>query len=120
MASSVANIQVHEAIAMVSGPMYNLHHVICSHEPENGADLLSVLRARVLWHREASELRILILANQLLSPPPEISWPVGFFFLGSEKGAPISSRIREYWKGELKWGQRLRQRVLRILESTTR
>jgi hypothetical protein len=37
--------------------MYTSLHVSEPHQPENGADLLSVLRIRVLWHREASALK---------------------------------------------------------------
>ena len=38
--------------------MYTISHVTGPHEPEDGAELLSLLRVRVLWHREASELRL--------------------------------------------------------------
>jgi hypothetical protein len=38
--------------------MYTSLHVSEPYQPENGADLLSVLRIRVLWHREASALKV--------------------------------------------------------------
>jgi hypothetical protein len=52
------SIQLRNAIAMWVDPVYTLFYVIQPHLPEDLADLLSVLRIRVLWHREASELTV--------------------------------------------------------------
>lgn len=43
-------------LAMTAWAMYTPFYVHWPHEPEDGADLLSLLRIRVLWHREASAL----------------------------------------------------------------
>ena len=37
--------------------VYSLRYVVDPQVPVDGADLLSVLRIRVLWHWEASQLR---------------------------------------------------------------
>jgi len=49
-------IHMHETIARRYHGMYTASHVAWPHKPEDGADLLSLLRIRVLWHLGASEL----------------------------------------------------------------
>lgn len=50
---------IHEPIAVRATPLYTLSHVIgLSGLPDRCVDLLSVSRICVLWHREASDLKL--------------------------------------------------------------